>query len=184
MDDPERPGSEHLPVTPEPRDTPYGVMEADELLHRRGSMSSCSETLCCCESRRSQSQRSTFGSAVPFAGNPEGVGYHLEARAAANASLPRIEDPRQIIRSWNDRPVPVGFGFCRRDNGQRLARGLEVEPQSGAFKQVKRELMNRAFPAMIAPSLSPGEGPVGPPIRVSIPSSVSGASTGRHGLSA
>lgn len=42
--------------------------------------------------------------------NPVGVGYAASAANARGLSLPNIEHPDRLIRSWNDRPDPAGFG--------------------------------------------------------------------------
>lgn len=46
--------------------------------------------------------------------NPVGRGF-AGSRAAEEmdgASLPNIEDPKQLIRDITDKPTPAGFGFC------------------------------------------------------------------------
>jgi hypothetical protein len=42
--------------------------------------------------------------------NPVGAGYFVSGRHAAGQRLPNIEDSRRLIRSWDDRPPPAGFG--------------------------------------------------------------------------
>ena len=42
--------------------------------------------------------------------NPVGKGFALRPAGAMMTALPNIEDPRGLIRSWSDRPVPSGFG--------------------------------------------------------------------------
>ncbi len=45
--------------------------------------------------------------------NPIGTGFAVAASPARleGLALPNLEDPRQLIRAWNDRPPPAGFGF-------------------------------------------------------------------------
>ena len=42
--------------------------------------------------------------------NPVGTGYAISARSAVGAKLPNIENPMDLIRSWDDRPAPAGLG--------------------------------------------------------------------------
>jgi hypothetical protein len=42
--------------------------------------------------------------------NPVGTGFAAERDHAVGVRVPNIEYPDQLIRSWNDRPVPAGFG--------------------------------------------------------------------------
>lgn len=42
--------------------------------------------------------------------NPVGTGFAVSSRNAQGLALPNIEDPKQLIGAWNDRPAPAGFG--------------------------------------------------------------------------
>jgi hypothetical protein len=42
--------------------------------------------------------------------NPVGTGFAVSWESAKQVLLPNIEDPRRLIRGWNDRPPPAGFG--------------------------------------------------------------------------
>lgn len=42
--------------------------------------------------------------------NPVGTGFAVSRGNARNLKLPNLEDPKQLIRSWDDRPAPAGFG--------------------------------------------------------------------------
>ena len=42
--------------------------------------------------------------------NPIGRGFATSANTLSGKPLPNIEDPSHLIRSWSDRPVPVGLG--------------------------------------------------------------------------
>jgi hypothetical protein len=42
--------------------------------------------------------------------NPVGTGYAVAGANADGLALPNVEDPRQLIGSWKDRPGPAGFG--------------------------------------------------------------------------
>lgn len=56
------------------------------------------------------------------AANPIGKGY-IGTKGSPNAGLPlpNIEDPRFLIKKWNDRPAPAGFGFIGRAWQPRVA---------------------------------------------------------------
>lgn len=42
--------------------------------------------------------------------NPVGTGYAVSGGNARGVALPNIEDPKQLVKSWEDRPAPAGFG--------------------------------------------------------------------------
>ncbi len=42
--------------------------------------------------------------------NPVGVGFHVRRSAVRGSSLPNLEDPGNLIKSWKSRPCPAGFG--------------------------------------------------------------------------
>lgn len=42
--------------------------------------------------------------------NPVGTGFAIAGDHAMDLPLPNVEDPKQLIRSWRDRPTPAGFG--------------------------------------------------------------------------
>jgi hypothetical protein len=57
-----------------------------------------------------------YGGAAPdspefVAANPVGTGFFLDKRSADGQRVPNIEDPRQLIGAWDDRPAPAGCGF-------------------------------------------------------------------------
>lgn len=54
--------------------------------------------------------------------NPIGKGFiGTKGNPQAGMPLPNIEDPRQIIQRWEDRPLPSGFGFIGRAWQPRIA---------------------------------------------------------------
>ncbi|NPC86446.1 DUF2169 domain-containing protein, partial [Pyxidicoccus fallax] len=55
--------------------------------------------------------------------NPVGTGFATRAAHAEDMPLPNIEDPRQPIRSWKDRPAPAGFGAIASYWAPRLGLG-------------------------------------------------------------
>ncbi|MEX8519913.1 MAG: DUF2169 domain-containing protein [Leptothrix sp. (in: b-proteobacteria)] len=42
--------------------------------------------------------------------NPVGTGFAVSSRNAAGLALPNIENPKDLIGSWSNRPSPAGFG--------------------------------------------------------------------------
>ena len=42
--------------------------------------------------------------------NPVGTGYATSARNAVGLKLPNVEDPKALIKAWDDRPAPAGLG--------------------------------------------------------------------------
>lgn len=42
--------------------------------------------------------------------NPVGTGYAVSGRNAVGMSLPNVEDPKNLVGTWSDRPAPAGFG--------------------------------------------------------------------------
>lgn len=59
-----------------------------------------------------------FGGMDPLSGgrcaeNPLGKGYFdkKSSKSINNAPLPNLENPEHLIKSWDDHPRPVGFGF-------------------------------------------------------------------------
>jgi hypothetical protein len=42
--------------------------------------------------------------------NPVGTGFAVSGNHATGLKLPNIENPNRLIKSWDDRPAPAGFG--------------------------------------------------------------------------
>jgi hypothetical protein len=42
--------------------------------------------------------------------NPVGTGFAVASRHARGLALPNIEDPKALIKNWDDRPAPAGLG--------------------------------------------------------------------------
>jgi hypothetical protein len=91
---------------------------------------------------------------VPHPDNPRGKGYYLEEEEAEGASLPNIEDPDTLIRAWQERPEPVGVGFCPVGFGPRARRAAVV--RDGRVVGVRRCIHNVAFPRFDCPKVEPG----------------------------
>ena len=74
--------------------------------------------------------------------------------------LPNLEDPRQMIRSWDDQPAPVGFGFYGRSwqpRTQYTGRNVEdLDPTFGLPADYNHAFNNGAHPALQAPGYLQG----------------------------
>lgn len=90
--------------------------------------------------------------------NPQGKGYYLDEASAVDNPLPNIEDPRQPIRKWDDRPDPVGVApyppewFLRQRDVVQLdgeAGKLEIHPERGMF--------DHAHPSLSGHLVRPGD---------------------------
>jgi len=55
--------------------------------------------------------------------NPVGTGFLSSVEFASGAKLPNIENPAALIRSWDDRPPPAGFGPIDRHWSPRSTYG-------------------------------------------------------------
>ncbi len=66
--------------------------------------------------------------------------------------LPNLEDPRTLIRSWDDRPEPVGFGFYGKSWKPRAElTGYDVDhldPDFGLAADFDHGFFNGAHPAL------------------------------------
>jgi hypothetical protein len=100
--------------------------------------------------------------------DPVGAGYCREnligrgyarrgsPKALHRKPLPNLENPRRPIRSWKDRPRPVGFGFWPRGSMPRLSHaGLDPKAGTGKEKVEKIEVgeLSPAFFNGAAPDL-------------------------------
>lgn len=96
------------------------------------------------------------GLEVPFADNPDGKGYRLDATAALDRPLPNLEDPGAPIRRWDDRPEPVGVGVRPQAFGPHLRSSMTFE-DNGVLRELKPLFFNHAFPKLVSPQVEPGE---------------------------
>lgn len=95
------------------------------------------------------------GLKMPYGNNPYGKGYYLNKEDAVNNALPNIEDPTKLIRSWNDRPDPVGITCCPL-NELRMRTNLEFD-SSGTITKFDAGLYNTSFPGMRVKDIKAGE---------------------------
>ena len=94
---------------------------------------------------------------VPFPDNPVGRGFYLDEASAVGRPLPNIEDPAAPVRSWDDRPEPVGVGMCGMGFGPKLRRAVRFSDSLGVLSELKPIFFNAAFPDMIALRARPGD---------------------------
>jgi hypothetical protein len=104
----------------------------------------------------------TFGGTVvideieaPYPYNGKGIGLYVDAAAAENKPLPRLEDPAALITKWDDKPHPVGFGLCQFPEAIRLIESAVFADNE--VKSFRSRMFNQAFPKMIAPSVKAGD---------------------------
>jgi hypothetical protein len=121
---------------------------------------------------------------VPYPLNPDGNGFHLWEQSAEDKPLPNLEEPDQLISSWEDRPLPAGVGPLPPMSGIRLSRlagpalhaSVSMGPQAAPYPgapgapvaskpdpaaagppiQFDASFFNAAHPRMIVPSIEPG----------------------------
>jgi hypothetical protein len=80
------------------------------------------------------------------AANPLGKGFYAGEREALGQPLPNLEDPDSRIRSFADRPDPVGTGPCPRCGGRsNLTIDPERTPHPGAIVEVTHATIDGAL---------------------------------------
>jgi hypothetical protein len=109
------------------------------------------------------------GQPLPHAVNPRGRGYHITKEGAEGQPLPNLERPDQLIRNWEDRPVPA----CWHKPAGPMEVALAGEPETIPYR-VAQGLFNQAVPELVAGAGQLGdrvlltgfseEGPVGLPM--------------------
>jgi hypothetical protein len=98
--------------------------------------------------------------------NPVGRGFHGGQAVGGAASLPNIEDAQNPIKSMDDTPAPVGFGFLSPDWQPRsvFAGTYDAEWTNQRMpllpKNFDRRFFNAASPGLIAPGYMKGNEPV------------------------
>ena len=93
---------------------------------------------------------------VPNGYNPLGKGYILDKAEATGVPLPNIEDPHDIVTSWESQPLPAGFAPIPLGTQITAERGVAIDEET---KQptVKPEFYNCAHPKMVIPELRSGD---------------------------
>jgi len=97
---------------------------------------------------------------MPWPTNPVGTGFYMLEWQAEGNPLPNIEDPDQGIRSWEDRPDPIGSGPYPLKWGLRQVNGVEIDDSDPEHPRISRILptyFNNAHPSFIVPDpVEPG----------------------------
>ena len=93
---------------------------------------------------------------IPNGNNPVGKGFILDKAEADGVALPNIEDPQDIITSWESQPIPAGFGPIPLATQITAERGIVEDPET-KMPRVKPEFFNCAHPKMIMPELQLGD---------------------------
>jgi hypothetical protein len=111
---------------------------------------------------------------VTYPDNPDGKGFCAEEDGVEGTPLPNVENPKQRITRWEDRPDPVGLGLCPPALGPKLRQSVSFD-DSGMLEELRPTFYNAAFPEMIVPGVEPGqvvsiEGMTcGPPLSFEVP---------------
>lgn len=87
------------------------------------------------------------GQALPHAVNPHGRGFCVDKESAEGQLLPNLERPDQLIRGWEDNPVPACWH--RPQGPMEVAMAGEPETIS---ERVTQSMFNQAVPELIAPA--------------------------------
>jgi hypothetical protein len=116
--------------------------------------------------------RRAYGGATEYQGTPAthflnaaGMGLYWSESDAVERPLPNLEDPAKLITRWEDRPMPAGWGPITNAPTWHATRWFMDLAERGAPAPSHDEIASAslsffegtAAPAMIAPSLSPGE---------------------------
>jgi hypothetical protein len=91
-----------------------------------------------------------------FDDNPEGLGFIYREQDAAGVPLPNLEESDQLIRRWNDRPMPAGLSPLSRQSTMRLARGVHADLEAGVT-QVLPAMFSFGHPRMRVPKYPAGK---------------------------
>ncbi len=95
--------------------------------------------------------------------NPIGRGFiNQKTRESVDGrTLPNLEDPARPVRSWDDRPEPVGWGFFGRGWQPRAqlagVRGDDLDPMFGLPSDFNHGFLNGAHPALQVPGYLEGD---------------------------
>ena len=95
---------------------------------------------------------------LPFYKNPIGKGFYLSKKEAVGKPLPNIEDPKNLIKKWNDQPDPVGFSPYPQNWGLRLEKLLCKDDRRNAFKiKLENGAFDKAHPKLSGKYLEAGQ---------------------------
>lgn len=96
---------------------------------------------------------------LPWHANPKGRGFYLDAASAEGEPLPNLEDPDQLVRTWEDRPEPRATAPCPPEFSLRALNAAEFDTESvpPTLKRLLPAHFNNAHPRLILHQ-QPGDG--------------------------
>lgn len=102
------------------------------------------------------SARTEHGS-LAWAPNPHGRGFYLSEEEAEGQPLPNLEDPNELIRTFEDRPRVVGSAPYPSDGSLAKLNAVDFQcdpddPARSQLREVKPTLFNVAHPDWIIPA--------------------------------
>jgi hypothetical protein len=79
--------------------------------------------------------------------NPVGTGFAVSAEHLAGQKVPNVEDPRSLVKSWDDRPEPAGFGpiACHWSPRVELAGTYDEKWRNERFPLVPADFDDRFY---------------------------------------
>lgn len=88
---------------------------------------------------------------MPYAPNPQGRGFYMDAAQAEGGPLPNLEDPEQLIRTPSDQPIPRCPAPCTRDSSLRMLRAakFDMDRPIPRVAELRPAYFNNAHPALI-----------------------------------
>lgn len=94
---------------------------------------------------------------MPYHYNPTGRGFYLSEETAENGLLPNIEDPENMVTSWQDQPKPCGVAPLSRESSIRIMNSAEFDDEASppTLKVIKPSYYNNANPDLILAELPP-----------------------------
>ncbi len=87
--------------------------------------------------------------------NLEGKGFCMDPAFADGVELPNVENPRELIRTWEDQPRPVGFAPLPLGTLYTVERGVEHDAENNT-QTVRPEVFQNAHPDLVFPEVPPG----------------------------
>ena len=96
------------------------------------------------------------GNEVPNGYNPHGKGYVLVGEDAEGVALPNVEDPEQLVTTWNRKPVPMTFGPVPPYSQFGADDTFDIDQRTGEWA-FRGKSYNAAHPKLRPHTLRPNE---------------------------
>ena len=101
--------------------------------------------------------KSDYGD-IPSPKNPDGKGFIMFEKHAVDVQLPNVELPDQLIKRWDDRPEPAGFGPYPMHWAMRSERIMSHEPDGSTMTlHPERGMFDHAVPYLAGKALDSPE---------------------------